>query len=90
MKASATRIGKSKNECITVDGKVFIKSCLIGKWTHLVVTESNEQNTIESKHSDKWLAKESMSSGKEAYRKYLAADNRVMNCEFNVIEIKRS
>jgi len=89
MTATARRIGKSKSECITVDGKVFIKSCLIGKWSHLVITESKERNTIESKHSDEHLAKESMILAKESYRKYLAEDGRVMNCKFSVIKIKR-
>lgn len=42
MEATAVRIGKSKNESIIVDGEVFIKSCLIGKWNFLVVCEFNE------------------------------------------------
>lgn len=90
MKVSALRIGKSKNECISVDGKVFIKSCLIGKWTHLVVTESEEKNTIESKHGEEWLAKESMNSARDSYKKYLTGEGRVMSCKFSVIEINRS
>jgi len=62
-KATATRIGKSKKECITVDGKVFIKSCNIGSWMFLVASERNELNyetgafkgriaSIISKHRD--------------------------------------
>lgn len=32
MKATATRIGKSKNESIELDGRVVIKKTLIGGW----------------------------------------------------------
>lgn len=35
-KATATRIGKSKNETICVDGEVFIKSSEIGKWNYII------------------------------------------------------
>lgn len=36
MKVTASRIGKSKNETIYVDGEVFIKSTKIGKWDYVV------------------------------------------------------
>lgn len=36
LKATAVRIGKSKNETIYVDGEVFIKSSEIGKWNYIV------------------------------------------------------
>jgi hypothetical protein len=36
MKATANQIGNSKKERVEVDGKVFLQSVNVGRWTHVV------------------------------------------------------
>jgi hypothetical protein len=36
MKVIAKQIGKSQKESISIDGKVFLKSVAVGRWTHVV------------------------------------------------------
>jgi hypothetical protein len=68
MSVIAKRIGKSANESIIVDGAVYIKSCKIGLWNFVILTEINHydymtnevigrKHCIESKHRDIYSAK---------------------------------
>ena len=89
MKATATRIGKSKKECIIVDGKVFIKSCVIGKWTHLVEAYSENHSTIETKHRDINSAKISMKSQVNSHSAYRKSQGVNTSINFKIIEVAR-
>jgi hypothetical protein len=91
MKATAKRIGNSKNEQIIVDGKTYIKSCLIGKWNFLVVTSGSKYgNTIETKHRDIEAANKSMSNAIESFEKYQKESNKKDIVEFRLLEISRA
>lgn len=59
MKAIALNKGKGKKESIIFGDKVYIKSCDIGKWSHLLVIEVDSINkegvrdrVVISKHGD--------------------------------------
>ena len=45
--ATAKQIGKSKNESITVNGEVFIKSCAIGKWDFVIVANFDTHSYLD-------------------------------------------
>jgi hypothetical protein len=90
MEATAKRIGKSKNEKIIVDGKVYIKSCLIGKWNFLVVTEGSDYgDTIETKHRDIHTANLSMNKAIDSYARYKKSQGGEVLAAHSVIEITR-
>ena len=90
MRATAKQIGKSKNEQITVDSKVYIKSCLISKWNFLVVTSGSKKgDTIESKHRDLASAQLSMQSAIKSHAKYKASQGEEVTAKHDIIEIVR-
>ena len=90
MKAIAKQIGKSKNEQIIVDGKVYIKSCLIGKWNFLVATSGSEYgDTIETKHRDFSSASIAMNSAIKSHANYKKSQGEKVTARHDLIEIDR-
>jgi hypothetical protein len=46
MKVIAKQIGKSQKESISIDGKVFLKSVAVGRWTHVVKLSYTDHSVI--------------------------------------------
>jgi hypothetical protein len=57
MIVTASRIGKSKRESISLNGSVVLKSVEIGKWNYLLVSENDKYGClVESKHRNRFSA----------------------------------
>lgn len=94
--ATASQIGKSKNEGITANGVVFIKSCKVGLWNYLVISSfdyhfkiedqdfSGNRVCVESKHRTIESAEKSLI---EALKVSHGSDHS--NIKIEVVEIER-